>query len=185
MISGEVNSMKDDRSYTTKKLVINALLLALGLVLHYITPPLGFIQMDFSLVTMVLIVSLNKDKLSTAIIAGFATGIFDGMTSKFVGGLMPNIIDKLVTAMIVFALIRLLNKTRLSAKVKTVVVNAVGTIVSGTVFLVSALLLVGLPAPFGILFIAVVLPTTIANTVVGFVVNGIFEKYGGDRHERQ
>lgn len=161
----------------TKKLVINALLLALGLVLHYITPPFGFMQIDFSLVTMVLLVNLNKDKLSTAIIAGFATGIFDGLTSKFVGGLLPNIIDKLVTAMIVFVLIRLLSKTRLSSKLKTIVINAVGTMVSGTVFLVSALFLVGLPAPFGILFITVVLPSIVVNTIVGFIVNGIFEKY--------
>lgn len=176
--------MKDDRIIKTKKLVINALLLSLGLVLHYITPPLGFMQLDFSLVTMVLIIALNKDSLSTAAIAGFATGIFDGLTTKFVGGQLPNIFDKLVTAMVVFLLIKLLDKTKLNSKVKTIVINVLGTLVSGTVFLVSALLLVGLPTSFGLLFVTVVLPATIANTIVGFVVGNIFEKHlGGERHE--
>lgn len=172
--------MKDDRSYKTKKLVINSLLLALGLVLHYITPSFGFMQIDFSLVTLVLIITLNKDCFVTCLASGIATGLFCGITSKFPMGLVPNIIDKIITAMLVFLLIKLLNKTKLSSKVKTIAVNLVGTIVSGTVFLVSALFLVGLPAPFEILFVTVVLPTVVANTAIAVIINGIFEKHGGD-----
>ena len=133
----------------TKQLVTNSLLLAVGFLLHYVTPAIGLpMQIDFSLITMILVINLNKNSFSTCIAGGIATGIFSGITSKFPMGMIPNIIDKLVTTIAVYLLIKLLDKTTLSIKIKTIVVNAIGTLVSGVVFLSSALLLTGLPAPF-------------------------------------
>ena len=163
---------------TTKQLTINALLLAVGFILHYFTPAIGLpMQIDFSLITMILVINLNKNNLGSCIASGVATGIFSGITSKFPFGFIPNIIDKITTAIAVYLLIKLLDKTALHSKIKTIVVNAVGTLVSGTVFLVSALLLTGLPAPFIVLFITVVIPAIIINTVIGFLVNTICIKY--------
>ena len=161
----------------TKQLVINSLLLAVGFILHYVTPAIGSMQIDFSLITLVLIISLNKNSFSTCIASGVATGIFSGLTSKFPMGLIPNIIDKSVTTVAVYFLIKLLDKTSLQSKIKTVVVNAVGTLISGTVFLVSALLLVGLPTPFSVLFTTVVIPAIAVNTIAGFTANSICEKH--------
>ena len=162
----------------TKQLVTNSLLLAVGFLLHYVTPAIGLpMQIDFSLITLVLIINLNKNSFSTCIASGVATGIFSGLTTKFPMGLVPNIIDKLVTTIAVYLLIKLLDKTALSIKIKAIVVNAVGTLMSGTVFLVSALLLVGLPASFSVLFVTVVIPATIVNTIAGFIINTICIKY--------
>ena len=162
----------------TKQLTTNAVLLAVGFLLHYVTPAIGLpMQIDFSLITLVLIINLNKNSFSTCIASGVATGIFSGLTTKFPMGLVPNIIDKLVTTIAVYLLIRLLDKTTLSNKIKAIVVNAVGTLISGTVFLISALLLVGLPAPFSLLFVTVVIPATIVNTIAGFIINTICIKY--------
>ena len=162
----------------TKQLVTNSLLLAVGFLLHYVTPAIGLpMQIDFSLITLVLIINLNKNSFSTCIASGVATGIFAGITSKFPMGLIPNIIDKLVTTVSVYLLIRLLDKTALHSKIKTIVVNAVATLISGVVFLVSALLLTGLPAPFSLLFVTVVVPAIAANTVIGFIVNNVCEKH--------
>ena len=163
---------------TTKQLVTNALLLAVGFLLHYVTPAIGLpMQIDFSLITLVLIITLNKNSFSTCLASGVATGIFSGLTTKFPLGLVPNIVDKITTAIAVYLLIRLLDKTTLSIKIKTIVVNAVGTLISGVVFLVSALLLTGLPAPFFILFTTIVIPAIVVNTVIGFIVNSICIKY--------
>ena len=163
---------------TTKQLVTNSLLLAVGFLLHYITPAIGLpMQIDFSLITLVLIISLNKNNFGTCIAAGIATGIFSGITTKFPMGMIPNIIDKIVTTIAVYLLIRLLDKTALSSKIKSIAVNAVGTLVSGTVFLVSALLLTGLPTAFSVLFTTVVIPATIVNTIAGFIINTICIKY--------
>ena len=162
----------------TKQLVTNSLLLAIGFLLHYITPTLGLpMQIDFSLITLILVINLNKNNFSTCLASGVATGIFSGITSKFPLGFIPNILDKITTAIFVYLLIKLLDKTTLHNKIKAIVVNAVGTLVSGTVFLVSALLLIGLPAPFSVLFTTVVIPAVVVNTIAGFIINTICIKY--------
>ena len=162
----------------TKQLVTNSLLLAVGFLLHYVTPAIGLpMQIDFSLITLILIINLNKSSFSTCLASGVATGIFSGLTTKFPFGLVPNIIDKITTAIVVYLLLELLDKTTLNSKIKTIVVNAVGTMISGVVFLVSALLLTGLPAPFSLLFTTVVIPAIVVNTIVGSIVNSICIKY--------
>ena len=162
----------------TKQLVTNALLLAVGFLLHYVTPTLGLpMQIDFSLITLILVISLNKNSFSTCVASGLVAGIFSGITTKFPLGFIPNIIDKIVTTIAVYFLVKLLDKTTLSNKIKAVITNAVGTLVSGIVFLVSALLLTGLPAPFFVLFTTVVVPAIAVNTIAGFIVNTICIKY--------
>ena len=162
----------------TKQLVTNSLLLAVGFLLHYVTPAIGLpMQIDFSLITMILVINLNKNNLGSCIASGVVTGIFSGLTSKFPLGLVPNILDKITTAIFVYLLIKLLDKTALNSKIKAIVVNAIGTLVSGTVFLSSALLLVGLPAPISVLFVTVVIPAIVINTIVGSIVSNICEKH--------
>ena len=162
----------------TKQLVTNSLLLAVGFLLHYVTPAIGLpMQIDFSLITLVLIINLNKNNLGSCIASGVVTGIFSGLTTKFPLGLIPNIIDKIVTTIVIYLLLKLLDKTTLSSKIKAIVVNAVGTLVSGVVFLASALLFTGLPAPFFVLFTTVVIPAIAVNTVIGFIVCNICEKH--------
>lgn len=161
-----------------KQLAFNGLLLAVGFILHSVTPAIGLpMQPDFSLITLILILSINKNSFSTCLSAGIATGIFSGLTTKFSMGLIPNLIDKTFTAIAIYLLIKVLDKTSLSSKGKAIIVNAVGTLISGLVFLCSALLLVGLPVPFGLLFVSVVLPAVVVNTIVGVIVNSICEKY--------
>ena len=162
----------------TKQLVTNALLLAVGFLLHYLTPAIGLpMQIDFSLITLILVITLNKSSFNTCIASGLVTGIFSGLTSKFPLGFIPNIIDKITTAIVVYLLLKLLDKTTLSIKIKAIIVNAVGTLVSGVVFLASALILVGLPAPFSLLFVTVVIPAIAVNTVIGFIVDNVCEKH--------
>ena len=171
----EVNVMNNNDN--TKQLVTNALLLAVGFLLHYVTPAIGSMQIDFSLITLILVINLSKNHFSTCIASGIVTGIFSGITTKFPLGFVPNLIDKIVTTVFIYLLIKLLDKTALSSKIKAIAVNAVGTLVSGVVFLASALILVGLPASFGLLFVTVVLPAIVVNTVLGFLVSNICEKY--------
>ena len=157
----------------TKQLVINSLLLSVGFILHYVTPAIGSMQIDFSLITLVLIIAFNKNSFNTCIASGIATGIFAGLTTKFPLGLVPNIIDKIVTTVLVYFLIKLLDKTSLQSRIKTVVVYAMGTLISGITFLTSALILVGLPAPFKLLFATVVIPAVAINTIVGCLLNKV------------
>ena len=66
-------------------MTINGILLALGALLHQITPALGFpMQPDFAIMMLVIIICLNKD-YKTALIASIVIGVFTALTTKFPG----------------------------------------------------------------------------------------------------
>lgn len=147
----------------TKNLVALSLLVGMGAVLHAVVP--GIFQgmkPDMMLTMMFLGIILFPDKKSVLLL-GLVTGLISGITSTFPGGLFPNIIDKFLTAFIVFGLFLALKKFNRSI-VSIGVITAIGTIISGIIFLSSAYFLVGLPGPFVALFAAVVLPATALNT---------------------
>lgn len=160
----------------TRKLAINALLLAIGALLHQITPALGLpMQPDFALAMLFIIMILNKGEYKTSLVAGIITGIFTAMTTKFPGGQIPNILDKLITVNCVYALMFILSKITIINKASeekqnhiiAMLILPIGTLISGVVFLFSAQIIVGLPAPFIALFLSAVLPATVINLVAG------------------
>lgn len=161
----------------TKKLAVNSLLLATGLILHQIMPVFGLpMEPDMALATLFLIILLNRDSFLTCLNAGLVTGVFTALTTKFPGGQLPNFIDKVVTTIVVYILISLLYKLPFvknisnNAKdwIMSLVIYPLGTFVSGTLFLYSASRIVGLPASFTTLVLCVVVPATIINSVFGF-----------------
>ncbi len=152
-----------------KKLVINSLLLAIGAVLSQMTPPLVFgMKPDFSLALLFIIILLNND-YKTCLCAGIVAGLLSALTTTFPGGQLPNIIDKIVTTNIMFLFLMPIRNV-LNNQLKILIVTAVGTIVSGTVFLTSAFFIVGLPTSFRLLFLSIVIPACVINTVAGSVL---------------
>jgi hypothetical protein len=148
----------------TKNLVALSLLVGMGAVLHAIVP--GFVlgmKPDMMLTMMFLGIILFPDKKSVFLV-GAVTGLISGLTTTFPGGLVPNIIDKPVTAFVFFGMLLVLKRYQ-SSIYTAAALTAVGTIISGIIFLGSAYLIVGLPGPFTALFAAVVLPTAAFNTV--------------------
>lgn len=157
----------------TKNLVLIALLLGMGTVLSVILS-LTFAGMRPDvLLTMMFIAILLFPERKHVLLIGLATGFLSGMISTFPGGFIPNIIDKLVTAFVCLGLILLLKK--LTPIVSAGIVSVVGTLVSGVVFLTSALIIVSLPAPFLALFSLVVLPAVALNTILIIVLYPIVQ----------
>jgi len=149
-----------------KELVVMALFVAMGAVLHLVIPGFGEAGMkpDFSLLMLFIGILLFPEKKNVLLI-GMATGIVSGLSTTFPGGLFPNIIDKLITAFVFYGIFLLFKKNR--HFITLAVFSCIGTLVSGTIFLSSALLILqGLPASFGLLFLTVVLPTTAFNIVL-------------------
>lgn len=153
-----------------KKMILASLLLAIGVVLHYTVPglPLGNMKPD-PLLAMMFVAILLCDDYKMTLMIGIASGFLTALTTTFPGGQIPNIIDKLITSHVVYLLLILI-KDRLNLQFKMVLVSILGTLLSGSVFLGSALVLFGLPAPFNILFISVVLPATVTNTILVILV---------------
>ena len=167
----------------TKKLALNSLFLAMGLILHPVIPAFGLpMEPDMALAMLFIIILMNKESFWTCFNAGAITGIFTAITTKFPGGQLPNIIDKLITTVIVFALVHVLYNAPFMRKLKnktkewlvTFLVYPLGTLISGFVFLSSAAYIVGLPASFTTLVYTVVLPAVVINTITGiFLIKSI------------
>jgi len=164
----------------SKKLVLNSLLLAIGLLLHQITPVIGLpIQPDVTLIMLFAIMIINKGDYKTSLTCGIVTGIFTALTTKFPGGQLPNVIDKVITTNIIYLIMYIMYKLpyikKFSSKVQdtivSIVILPVGTLVSGTIFLLSALVLVGLPGTFEALFLVAVAPAVFINLLCGIFLN--------------
>lgn len=91
-----------------KEMVVTALFLAVGFVLHQVTVGLlGGMKPDFN-ITMLFVAFLIIRNARLTIPAGLAAGIIAALTTTMPGGQLPNIIDKLITAATVMGLIKLL-----------------------------------------------------------------------------
>jgi len=148
-----------------KNNILTALLLAIGLILHQITPGIfGGMKFDF-LLSFIFISILINNSFKNAILTGLLGGLLSAMTTTFPGGQIPNLIDKLITCIVLFIVIKFLSRFNFN-NLLVGFISGLGTLVSGTVFLLSALLITGLPMPFILLVKTVVLPTIIVNTIL-------------------
>lgn len=164
----------------TKKLVLNAVLLGIGLVLHQIEPAIFGVKPDMTLIMLFTIMILNKDSYKTCLVCGIISGIFAAMTSSFPGGQVPNMIDKFLTTNISFIIMMVMYKVtfmkKLTEKNQDFIVSnilmSLGTAISGFIFLTSAQILVGLPGNMNlsVLFASVVIPAIVINLIVGAIV---------------
>ncbi|NNU84173.1 tryptophan transporter [Geobacillus sp. BMUD] len=154
-----------------RALVSMALLVGIGAVLHAVIPGLFFgMKPDMMLAMMFLAILLFPNVKAVGLV-GVVTGLISAMTTTFPGGQLPNMIDKIITALVVFALAALM-KTYSQTVIGAAVLAAVGTAISGAVFLAAALLFVGLPggATFSALFVTIVLPTAALNAVAMAII---------------
>ena len=153
-----------------RKNILIALLLAIGYIMHQVVPgTIGSMKFDLmlSFIFVALFISRDfKSSILTALLGGFITAL----TTTFPGGQAANVIDKLVTCIVVYLLMQLADRFRFN-QLSTGIIAFIGTIVSGTVFLGSALIILGqLPAPFIVLFVGIVIPTAITNIFVTLIV---------------
>ena len=145
----------------TRRLTLNAILLAMGLVLHQITPPIFTIKPDTTLIMLFTLMVINRDSYKTCLVAGIVAGIFAGMTSAFPGGQIPNVIDKFLTTNIIFLVMTLSYRLpfvrNLGDKVKDLIVTGImmviGTFVIFTIFLNSYKIILLIKLKLKILFI--------------------------------
>lgn len=121
----------------TRNLTISAIFMALGLVLHFMVPGVFFgVKPDFLLSMMFISLMITSD-MKEALLIGVAGGIMSALTTGFPGGQIPNFIEKIITSLVVFSIIKTMKKNYSIPKV--ILIFALGTLVSGTMFLTLAL----------------------------------------------
>ena len=163
----------------TKTLVQGAIFIALGTILHTIVP--GFfngMKPDFMLFCLIAYIMLNPKPLPT-LAMGVATGVMAALTTQFPGGQLPSMFDKIIAAFSVLLMVRTFPG---KGSVQKAVIYFLATIISGAVFLGTAMLFVGLPgdAAFTAMFVAVVLPTAAMTAALGV----IFERFIAANYKR-
>jgi hypothetical protein len=164
-----VNALK------TRKLVLLAFLLGLGVALHLIIPGFFFgMKPDMMLVMMFLGLLLYPDK-KTAFLLGVGTGILSALTTTFPAGQLPNFFEKVITAYFILAFLTLFKKFS-NTYFKAILIAAIGTIVSGSIFLTLARVFAELPISFLSLFTVVILPAVLLNTLLMAIVHPIILK---------
>lgn len=152
-----------------RKNILTTLLLAIGFILHQIMPgAIGSMKFDLMLSFMFIALFINRD-FKNAILTALLGGLITAITTTFPGGQIANLVDKIVTCLVVYLLIILAEKIKFN-QISIGIIAFIGTLVSGIVFLSTALFLVGLPAPFTALFVGIVLPTSVTNIFVTIIV---------------
>lgn len=160
------------RNNELRKNIVTALLLAIGFILRNFLPiSIGSMKGDLML-SIVFICILINPTFKNTILTGIIAGIITAMTTAFPGGQAANLVDKFITSFIVFTLIKVSGKYS-NSSIVVVFIGFICTIVSGTIFLGTAMALVGLPAGFKILFLTVVLPTSIINAPITLILHRI------------
>ena len=160
----------------TRVLVFLSLLIGIGAALHMIMPPIIFgVTPDLSLVMMILGILLFP-KVPYVLLVSIATGIISALTTGFPGGQIANLIEKPITAFIILGLVKVLEKAMSKGKLAPTL-TAIGTLISGGIFLFIPVVLMGLggDAGFSVLYVSVVLPTALLNTVLMSVVYPIIQ----------
>lgn len=152
-----------------KKMLISALLLAIGMILHEVFPPILFGMKPDMLLCMMFIAIILNDEYKSVIVIGIAAGILTALTTTFPGGQLPNIIDKIITCNFVYLMLKLI-KNRFNGQLQILVISITGTLISGTAFLGAAALIAGLPGSFTALMLAVVIPAAALNLAAGIVL---------------
>ena len=86
----------------TKNLMLMALLVAVGAALYLVIPGYGEgMKPDFMLTMMFIGIFLFPD-VKSVFLLGATTGVLSGIFTSFPGGFIPNIIDKFITAFVVY-----------------------------------------------------------------------------------
>ena len=154
----------------TKDLVLLALFMGIGAVLHIIAPPILFGMKPDIMLPMMFLGILIFPKANYVLVLSIATGVISALTTAVPGGQISNLVEKPITAFVFFGLFMLVPK-QLEKKIITPILAALGTIVSGSVFLAMALFVIGqMPGSFIALFVAVVLPATLFNVVFTIIL---------------
>ncbi len=157
----------------TRNLTISAIFMALGLVMHFLVPPIfGGVKPDF-LLSMMFISLIIAGDIKEAILIGVAGGIMSALTTSFPGGQIPNFIEKIIVAIIVFLLIQKFGKGL--NKYQTVFIYALGTLLSGVLFLLLAL---GITKQMNLFIpsLPVVLVAMVVNSIFGLILMNAYKK---------
>lgn len=151
-----------------KNLALASLFLALGVLLHSITPGIfGMMKPDF-LCVMFFISLMLMDTVQEMIAVTLACALLAALTTSIPGGQIANIVDKLMCGPVIFLVYRQLKNH--NSFVLTGAIATFGTMLSGLLFLGTLSFMGALPQSFLHMLLIIVIPTALINSCVFYVL---------------
>lgn len=158
-----------------KVLVMLSLLVGIGTVLHAVMPPILFSVRPDMILAMMFLGIMMFPKVQYVFLLSILTGVMSALTTAAPGGQIANMIDKPITAFLFLGLFVLI-RNKVKGPVAAPLLAAVGTVISGSIFLSVVLFVLGaMQGGFIALFTAVVLPAALINTIVMIVLYPIVQ----------
>ncbi|MEN2767714.1 tryptophan transporter [Ornithinibacillus xuwenensis] len=159
----------------TRVLVILSLLVGIGAALHFVMPSIYGVTPDMMLAMMFLGIMLFP-KFQYVVVLAITTGVLSALTTQAPGGQIANMVEKPITAIVFFALF-LLIKDRANIRFSAPILTAIGTLISGSIFLGLALYVIGLmEGAFLLAFATAVLPAAGLNTVLMIIIYPVVQQ---------
>ncbi|MCP3033255.1 tryptophan transporter [Halobacillus sp. A1] len=168
----------------TRILVFLSLLIGIGAVLHAVIPPFFFGMRPDMMLAMMFLGIILFPKLPYVFVLSIATGLMSALTTTVPGGQLANLVDKPLTALAFLGMFLSLKK--ILKETAAPVLTAIGTIISGSMFLSFVLFFAGImEASFGVMFITVVLPAAAVNTIAMTIIYPIAQNIMKRTHYAQ
>lgn len=137
----EVEPMQDGYSWVA----ITAMLLAIGIILHTVSPNVGGVTPNWTIAMYAIVINLTRPKLKQAIGIGFIAGLTLVPTSKSAFPL-GNVISEMFGATICYLLVEAMFKAKLGEwKLRPFITGFVATVTSGALFTYILKVVLGLP----------------------------------------
>lgn len=142
------------------------MLVGIGAALHMMPFKIIGVTPDLLLAMMFLGILLFP-KIQYVTLLGAVSAFIAALTTVFPMGEIASIIEKPLAAFIFFGLF-LLIRNMIDIKISAPLLTAIGTFISGVIFLSVAMFLFNVDPGAGIFFLiaTVVLPTTLINTII-------------------
>ena len=158
----------------TKELTFSAIVLAIGTALHLIFPGMiAGITPDFILPSLFIAMAINPS-FKKSIALGLTAGLLSAMVTTAPGGQIPNVVDKLVTSIVAYGIIKYAFNSNVN-NFKMTALIALGTVISGLVFLTTTKVLFGLGAPILSIVAVAVIPAAIMNGFIGTIMYNAYK----------
>ena len=158
-----------------RKITQMSILLALGLVLNLSVQMFSLQGMKIDFVVVMLCISiLNSESYEEVIMAGVAYGLLTALTTTFPNGQLANIIDKLVVSLVMYNVKNIL-KVNYNNKLLLIIFSLSATLLSGFIFLFTALYMSQTLNMFYILFFSIVIPSAIGNSIMITILAQVFK----------
>ena len=151
-----------------KKLLTTSILIAIGFIFRQLIPAIGAMKLD-GLMAVIVVILIITPSFKNALLTGIATGIIAALTTVFPGGQLPIFIDKVISCMVIYGIIKVTGKYYLNPVVVGGI-GFIGTIISGFIFLNGVIILANLPAPFMVMFATVVIPAALVNIPLTIII---------------